>query len=107
MLIITQTKAKYVRVDKLTAQGRGIVFRDVAGLQEAKTEIMEFIDYLKRPEKFKAIGAHIPRGALLTGPPGCGKTLLAKALASESQVPFLGMAGSDFVEVLGGEFFNN
>ncbi|ELT87302.1 hypothetical protein CAPTEDRAFT_150049 [Capitella teleta] len=99
---IAQTKAKYVRVDKIAKQGRGITFKDVAGLHEAKVEIMEFVDYLKRPEKFKSIGARIPKGALLLGPPGCGKTLLAKAVANEAEVPFLAMAGSDFVEMIGG-----
>ena len=77
-------------------------FKDVAGLDEAKVEIMEFVEFLKKPKKFKDIGATIPRGALLTGPPGTGKTLLAKAAAGEAGVPFLYISGSDFVEMFVG-----
>lgn len=77
-------------------------FKDVAGLQEAKQEVMEFVDYLKRPEKYQRLGAKVPNGALLLGPPGCGKTLLAKAVSTESQVPFLSMNGSEFIEMIGG-----
>lgn len=73
-------------------------FADVAGNNEAKTEIMEFVEFLKDPTKFSKVGAKIPRGALLTGPPGTGKTLLAKATAGEAGVPFLTISGSDFVE---------
>ena len=72
-------------------------FRHVAGMQNAKTEVIEFVDFLKAPEKYKKLGAKIPRGALLTGPPGTGKTLLAKAVAGEAGVPFLSISGSDFV----------
>ncbi|KAL3859902.1 hypothetical protein ACJMK2_010086 [Sinanodonta woodiana] len=96
------TKAKFVRVDVTSQHGRGITFKEVAGLKEAKIEIMEFVDYLKTPQRFKDLGAKIPKGALLLGPPGCGKTLLAKAVATEAKVPFLAMAGSDFVEMIGG-----
>uniref|UniRef100_A0A915PK37 AAA+ ATPase domain-containing protein n=1 Tax=Setaria digitata TaxID=48799 RepID=A0A915PK37_9BILA len=78
-----------------------IKFKDVAGLHEAKVEIKEFVDYLKRPEKYMA-RARLPKGALLTGPPGCGKTFLAKALAAESSVPFISMNGTEFVEMIGG-----
>lgn len=74
-------------------------FKHVAGLQNAKTEVIEFVDFLKNPEKYKKLGAKIPRGALLTGPPGCGKTLLAKAVAGEAGVPFLSISGSDFVQM--------
>jgi len=77
-------------------------FDDVAGLDEAKVEIMEFVDFLKKPQRFKEVGATIPRGALLSGPPGTGKTLLAKAAAGEAGVPFLYISGSDFVEMFVG-----
>ncbi|NWS62454.1 SPG7 protein, partial [Chunga burmeisteri] len=82
--------------------GKGIGFKDVAGMHEAKMEVKEFVDYLKSPERYLQLGAKVPKGALLLGPPGCGKTLLAKAVATEAQVPFLAMAGSEFVEVIGG-----
>lgn len=79
-----------------------ITFKDVAGLEEAKEEIMEFVQYLKKPEKYKELGAKIPKGALMYGPPGTGKTLLAKATAGEAGVPFLTMSGSDFMEMFVG-----
>lgn len=79
-----------------------VTFKDVAGLQEAKKEIMEFVDFLKAPEKFLKLGARIPRGALLVGPPGTGKTLLAKAAAGEAGVPFFSISGSEFVEMFVG-----
>ncbi|GLI70792.1 hypothetical protein VaNZ11_015664, partial [Volvox africanus] len=79
-----------------------IVFRDVAGCDEAKTEIMEFVDFLKNPKKYIDLGAKIPKGALLVGPPGTGKTLLAKATAGEAGVPFLSISGSDFMEMFVG-----
>ncbi|KAM9861260.1 mitochondrial inner membrane m-AAA protease component paraplegin [Aulostomus maculatus] len=82
--------------------GKGVSFKDVAGMHEAKMEVKEFVDYLKNPERYLQLGAKVPKGALLLGPPGCGKTLLAKAVASEAQVPFLAIAGSEFVEVIGG-----
>lgn len=77
-------------------------FNDVAGLQEAKTEIMEIVDFLKTPDKYTQLGGKIPRGALLVGPPGTGKTLLAKAVAGEAKVPFFSLSGSDFVEMFVG-----
>ena len=80
----------------------GVHFKDVAGIDEAKTEIMEFIDFMKNKDKYLDIGARIPRGALLSGPPGTGKTLLAKAAAGEAEVPFLYMSGSDFIELYAG-----
>ena len=79
-----------------------VKFNDVAGLEEAKTEIMEFVSFLKQPEKFEKLGAKIPRGAILAGPPGTGKTLLAKATAGESGVPFFSVSGSEFVEMFVG-----
>jgi AFG3 family protein len=77
-------------------------FRHVAGNEGGKVEIMEFVDFLKDPKKYHALGAKIPRGALLVGPPGTGKTLIAKATAGEAGVPFLTMSGSDFVEMFVG-----
>lgn len=79
-----------------------VSFKDVAGLEEAKIEIMEIVDFLKKPEKFTQLGGKIPKGALLVGPPGTGKTLLAKAVAGEANVPFFAMSGSDFVEMFVG-----
>jgi AFG3 family protein len=79
-----------------------IKFSDVAGMDEAKLEIMEFVSFLKNPGKFQALGAKIPRGAILSGPPGTGKTLLAKATAGESGVPFFSVSGSEFVEMFVG-----
>ncbi|KAL5343355.1 peptidase family M41-domain-containing protein [Aspergillus crustosus] len=79
-----------------------IKFSDVAGMDEAKVEIMEFVSFLKSPERFKKLGAKIPRGAILSGPPGTGKTLLAKATAGESGVPFFSVSGSEFVEMFVG-----
>lgn len=79
-----------------------ITFSDVAGLDEAKVEVMEIVDFLKNPKKYTALGGKIPKGALLVGPPGTGKTLLAKAMAGEAQVPFFSMSGSDFVELFVG-----
>ena len=79
-----------------------VTFKDVAGLEEAKVEIMEIVDFLKKSDKYKALGAKIPKGALLVGPPGTGKTLLAKAVAGEADVPFLSISGSDFVEMFVG-----
>lgn len=95
-------RARFTIVDPLTGSGKGVRFKDVAGLQEAKQEIMEFIDYLKRPERYTRLGAKVPKGVLLLGPPGCGKTMLAKAVATEASVPFLAMAGSEFIEMIGG-----
>jgi AFG3 family protein len=79
-----------------------ITFSDVAGLDEAKQEVVEIVDFLKNPKKYTALGGKIPKGALLVGPPGTGKTLLAKAMAGEAQVPFFSLSGSDFVEMFVG-----
>ncbi|KAJ5724155.1 Mitochondrial respiratory chain complexes assembly protein YTA12 [Penicillium malachiteum] len=79
-----------------------IKFSDVAGMDEAKVEIMEFVSFLQQPERFQRLGAKIPRGAILSGPPGTGKTLLAKATAGESGVPFFSVSGSEFVEMFVG-----
>ncbi len=79
-----------------------VTFKDVAGLEEAKVEVMEVVDFLKNPSKYKELGGKIPKGALLVGPPGTGKTMLAKAVAGEAGVPFFSMSGSDFVEMFVG-----
>lgn len=86
----------------MSGDTKGVKFSDVCGLKEAKVEIMEFVDYLKNPDHYRNLGAKVPKGALLLGPPGCGKTLLAKAVASEAYVPFLSMNGSEFVDPIGG-----
>ena len=77
-------------------------FKDVAGLQEAKLEVMEIVDFLQNPKKYTNLGGKIPKGVLLVGPPGTGKTLLAKAVAGEAGVPFFSLSGSDFVEMFVG-----
>jgi len=79
-----------------------ITFEDVAGIEEAKDEVGEIIEFLRNPKKFQRLGGRIPRGVLLVGPPGCGKTLLAKAIAGEADVPFFSISGSDFVEMFVG-----
>ena len=98
--IMNVGKAKAQVFDKDNA--RRVTFKDVAGLEEAKVEIMEIVDFLKKADKYKELGAKIPKGALLVGPPGTGKTLLAKAVAGEANVPFLSISGSDFVEMFVG-----
>ncbi len=82
--------------------GKHVTFQDVAGLREAKQELEEVVEFLKHPEKFRAVGAEIPKGALLIGPPGVGKTLLAKAVAGEAGVPFFSISASEFVEMFVG-----
>jgi cell division protease FtsH len=79
-----------------------VKFDDVAGIDEAKEELSEIVEFLKNPKKFQRLGGRIPRGVLLIGPPGCGKTLLAKAIAGEADVPFFSISGSDFVEMFVG-----
>ena len=98
--IMNVGKAKAQVFDKDNA--KRVTFKDVAGLEEAKVEIMEIVDFLKKADKYKELGAKIPKGALLVGPPGTGKTLLAKAVAGEANVPFLSISGSDFVEMFVG-----
>ncbi|KAH8499181.1 hypothetical protein H0E87_017910 [Populus deltoides] len=93
-------KAHVTKADKNSKNK--IYFKDVAGCDEAKQEIMEFVHFLKSPKKYEELGAKIPKGALLVGPPGTGKTLLAKATAGESGVPFLSISGSDFMEMFVG-----
>ena len=83
-------------------KGTQVTFNDVAGLEGAKEEVQEIVDFLKNPKKYTELGAKIPKGALLVGPPGTGKTLLAKAVAGEAQVPFFSLSGSDFVEMFVG-----
>ncbi len=89
---------------QLFEKGKGtqITFNDVAGLEGAKQEVQEIVDFLKHPKKYTELGAKIPKGALLVGPPGTGKTMLAKAVAGEAQVPFFSLSGSDFVEMFVG-----
>ena len=79
-----------------------ITFGDVAGIEGAKLELTEVVDFLKNPDRFTAVGAKIPKGVLLVGPPGTGKTLLAKAVAGEAGVPFFSISGSEFVEMFVG-----
>lgn len=95
---IGKTKAQLFDKEKDT----NVTFKDVAGLQEAKTEVEEIVEFLKNPQKFTNLGGKIPKGALLVGPPGTGKTLLAKAVAGEANVPFFSLSGSDFVEMFVG-----
>lgn len=95
---VGKSKARVFDKDSLNK----ITFKDVAGLEEAKVEVMEIVDFLKNPAKYTALGGKIPKGALLVGPPGTGKTLLAKAVAGEANVPFFSISGSDFVEMFVG-----
>lgn len=92
-----KSKAKMLSEDQIKLN-----FSDVAGCDEAKQEVVEIVDFLKDPAKFKRLGATIPRGVLMVGPPGTGKTLLAKAIAGEAKVPFFSISGSDFVEMFVG-----
>ena len=92
-----KTRAKVVPGDRPST-----TFADVAGVDEAKYDLVEVVEFLKTPQKFQRLGGKIPRGVLLVGPPGTGKTLLARAVAGEAGVPFFSMSGSEFVEVLVG-----
>jgi cell division protease FtsH len=90
------------RAKLLTSQQKRVTFRDVAGVDEAKEELQEIIEFLKDPQRFIKLGGRIPKGVLLMGPPGAGKTLLARAIAGEANVPFFSISGSDFVEMFVG-----
>merc|ERR1719259_1237030 len=94
---MSESTAKVVDPSETT-----VAFKDVAGCEEAKIEIMEFVNFLKNPQQYLDLGAKIPKGAILTGPPGTGKTLLAKATAGEANVPFLSVSGSEFLEMFVG-----
>src|SRR5438045_8364049 len=88
---------------KLLTESHGrVTFEDVAGVDEAKEDLQEIVEFLRDPQKFQRLGGRIPRGVLLVGPPGTGKTLLARAIAGEANVPFFTISGSDFVEVFCG-----
>lgn len=97
ILNVGKSKAKLI-----AENATGVTFNDVAGCDEAKYELQEIVDFLKNPDRYKALGASIPKGALLVGPPGTGKTLLARAVAGEAKVPFYSLSGSDFVEMFVG-----
>ena len=85
-----------------SSQQKKVTFKDVAGVEEAKEELQEIIEFLREPQKFQKLGGRIPKGVLLIGPPGTGKTLLARAIAGEASVPFFSISGSDFVEMFVG-----
>ena len=98
-----KTLARMIRPEKdKNGKKKGITFKDVAGLKEPKEELYEVVEFLKSPKKFTDLGAKIPKGVLLVGPPGCGKTLLSRAVANEAEVPFFSMSGSEFVEMFVG-----
>jgi cell division protease FtsH len=90
------------RARMFTGDQPTVTFEDVAGVEEAKQELEEVVDFLKEPDKFSALGARIPKGVLMVGPPGCGKTLMARAVAGEAEVPFFSISGSEFVEMFVG-----
>ena len=96
---MTFGKSRAVQFKK---EGKPVTFKDVAGADEAITELREIVDFLKAPERFQEIGAKIPKGVLMMGPPGTGKTLIARAVAGEAEVPFFSLSGSDFVEMFVG-----
>eukprot|EP00434_Breviolum_minutum_P030310 symbB.v1.2.026811.t1/scaffold2711.1/size76840/2 len=98
----TSARLKQGRAKIMITPETGVKFENVAGIDEAKEELMEIVDFLKAPERFVKVGAKIPRGVLLTGPPGTGKTLMAKALAGESGVPFIQSSASEFIELFVG-----
>jgi cell division protease FtsH len=109
LLAFTVYRTTAGRIPSITGRARVaehgehvITFQDVAGVDEAKDEVKEIVDFLREPERFSAIGGRIPKGVLLVGPPGTGKTLLARSIAGEAGVPFLFASGSDFVEMYAG-----
>ena len=91
-----------IRTQMKDKEQNTVRFNDVQGIDEAKEELVEIVDFLKDPRKFQKLGGRIPKGALLIGPPGTGKTLLARAIAGEAGVPFFTISGSDFVEMFVG-----
>src|SRR6202008_1318136 len=97
LMTIGKSRAK-IYVEKETK----VTFADVAGVDEAKDELVEIVDFLKEPERYRRLGGRMPKGVLLIGPPGTGKTLLAKAVAGEAGVPFFSISGSEFVEMFVG-----
>ena len=101
MELVTHVLAPHPELQYGDTKGK-VTFNDVAGVEEAKEEVQEIVDFLKNPKKYTALGGKIPKGALLVGPPGTGKTLLAKAVAGEADVPFFSLSGSDFVEMFVG-----
>lgn len=90
------------RARMVSGEDNKVTFKDVAGLNEEKEELEEIVDFLKDPVRYTSLGARIPKGVILTGAPGTGKTLLAKAVAGEANVPFFSISGSDFVEMFVG-----
>src|SRR4029450_13313490 len=90
------------RAKRIEASQQTVTFEDVAGIDEAKAELLEIVDFLRKPDKYLRLGGRIPRGVLLSGPPGTGKTLLARAVAGEAEVPFFSLAASEFVEAIVG-----
>jgi len=99
--IFTKSLARMIMPEEKSGEKK-VTFKDVAGLKEAKEELLEVVEFLRTPDKFIKIGAKIPKGALLIGPPGCGKTLLARAVANEAKVPFFHISGSEFIELFVG-----
>ncbi len=99
--IFTKSLARMIMPEEKRGDAR-VTFKDVAGLKEAKEELLEIVGFLKHPQKFIKMGAKIPKGVLLIGPPGCGKTLLARAVANEASVPFFHISGSEFIELFVG-----